>query len=717
MAQGDTTLLASLTTRERKKLLAEDTAAPFFMLSIERKLSGSIGSRESFDALLAALPGMTGPLARESILLLAVDFRQRYLAADSHARKKSLKRLWRKLIRPLFEDAQVYIGEDVALRNAQEELLVLMGTEDRVLSSLDRLLMDELTASLVRQRDFPAFEAVLENRSEWERDLIQARLLLWDREYGPAKEAFDRLRQQDDKRFFALSPKVLADYGRAVQYGGTAEWGARVFPGFDARIAGGQDFEADELEARRFVFLFFAGRMQRQTGNHDEARRLFTQSLVFAPDVIQRDAVLWYLLEAAFRDETDKLMSGFTEFMPLVHDRDSFSGLWDRLQGRLLSEERYEDITRSHQLIQAWGNSTARIRSSWISARLVDLGYLPADRARVLLNISVSSTLREWTESRYHAIFEEDTASFYYRSLAAIILGKSVKPVPDSLADAPDAASMSSQSSMERNRHPFDSATWTDEDWTDWLTACERWGQTTILEGFASRYKHLIPADIVRDMARIQAERGDSYQSIRTIGTLLGRPDYRLSREDFMLLYPRAWQHELDTAAMVWGVPPEIMAGLARSESAFRAEVISHAGAVGLVQIMPATGRDIASRIAKRVPLVMEGDDPVLSDAFTNAQLGAWYLADWTKRLSSPMLALFAYNAGPGRVRQWRTARPDLPEDLFLETVPFDETRNYGRRVLAAAAVYGYLYYGYDMAQVAKDLFGAESLFTVRSAQ
>jgi soluble lytic murein transglycosylase len=201
------------------------------------------------------------------------------------------------------------------------------------------------------------------------------------------------------------------------------------------------------------------------------------------------------------------------------------------------------------------------------------------------------------------------------------------------------------------------------------------------------------------------------------MGTLLGRPDYRISRDDLLLLYPRAWQQELDTAAMVWGVPPEIMAGLARSESAFRAEVASHAGAVGLVQIMPATGRDIAARIAKRVPLVMNGAEPDLTDAFTNTQLGAWYLADWTERLSSPMLALFAYNAGPGRVRQWRSERSSLPEDLFLETVPFDETRNYGRRVLSAAAVYGYLYYGYDMSQVAKDLFGPGTDFSIRSAE
>jgi soluble lytic murein transglycosylase len=70
------------------------------------------------------------------------------------------------------------------------------------------------------------------------------------------------------------------------------------------------------------------------------------------------------------------------------------------------------------------------------------------------------------------------------------------------------------------------------------------------------------------------------------------------------------------------------------------------------------------------------------------------------------MMALLAYNGGMGRVRRWRTAdRNRLPEDLFLETIAFDETREYGRRVLAAAAVYGYLYYGMSMEEGVADVY------------
>ncbi len=133
--------------------------------------------------------------------------------------------------------------------------------------------------------------------------------------------------------------------------------------------------------------------------------------------------------------------------------------------------------------------------------------------------------------------------------------------------------------------------------------------------------------------------------------------------------------------------------------------MVSHAGAVGLAQLMPKTAADVASRIGKKTELRFTEDGPDLSDPMTNATLGAWYLADQTKRAGSPLMALLGYNGGPSRVRRWRQAQRDLPEDLFLETIPVAETQNYGRKVLAASAVYGYLYYGMTLERVVADIF------------
>jgi soluble lytic murein transglycosylase len=171
------------------------------------------------------------------------------------------------------------------------------------------------------------------------------------------------------------------------------------------------------------------------------------------------------------------------------------------------------------------------------------------------------------------------------------------------------------------------------------------------------------------------------------------------------LLYPRHFDGEVSIAATRWGVDEEILYGLVRTESAFIPDVVSHAGAVGLAQLMPATGLDVSNRIRRSVELRFIDKNPDLRDPLTNLHLGAWYYADLLRRTGRPMLALFSYNGGLSRVRRWAAEEKDLPEDLFLETISIRETREYGRKVLAAGAVYGYLYYGKTLEQVVSDLF------------
>ena len=135
-------------------------------------------------------------------------------------------------------------------------------------------------------------------------------------------------------------------------------------------------------------------------------------------------------------------------------------------------------------------------------------------------------------------------------------------------------------------------------------------------------------------------------------------------------------------------------------------EIVSHAGAVGLAQIMPATAKEVNAMIKRRGgPDFAENGYIDLRKPEINVYLGAFYLNHLTNSLGSPMLALLGYNGGPGRVRRLRRAAPSLPEDLFLETIATTETREYGKRVMAAAAAYGCLYYGISMEQIVADIF------------
>jgi soluble lytic murein transglycosylase len=210
----------------------------------------------------------------------------------------------------------------------------------------------------------------------------------------------------------------------------------------------------------------------------------------------------------------------------------------------------------------------------------------------------------------------------------------------------------------------------------------------------------------LRELAEAFAESRQWGESIRISTAYMGREEYEPDRRDLEICYPRPYIEVIEKYARENEVPVEILYGLVRIESAFIPNIGSRAGALGLTQLMPATAMEIAGRIARAGgPNYIEDGEINLYNPVTNIHLGASYLRYLMDRLDSPMLALLAYNGGMGRIRRWRAAEPELPEDLFLETIEFTETRDYGKKVLAAAAAYGYLYYGMTMEAVIADIF------------
>ncbi len=124
------------------------------------------------------------------------------------------------------------------------------------------------------------------------------------------------------------------------------------------------------------------------------------------------------------------------------------------------------------------------------------------------------------------------------------------------------------------------------------------------------------------------------------------------------------------------------MYGLTRQESHFFPEARSRSGALGLMQLMPATARWIARRIS------LKGFQPAAATRIdVNLQLGSAYLRYLLNVTGNPVLATAAYNAGPHRVRGWMLEAP-LEAALFIETIPITETRNYVKHVLYNSTVY-----------------------------
>jgi soluble lytic murein transglycosylase len=122
-----------------------------------------------------------------------------------------------------------------------------------------------------------------------------------------------------------------------------------------------------------------------------------------------------------------------------------------------------------------------------------------------------------------------------------------------------------------------------------------------------------------------------------------------------------------------------------RQESRFITEARSSAGASGLMQIMPRTARYVAAKMGLRN--IRKQD---MHELETNVTLGTAYMKIVLEQLGHPVLASAAYNAGPARARRWRDARP-LEGAIYAETIPFPETRDYVKKVMANSVFYGAL--------------------------
>jgi soluble lytic murein transglycosylase len=156
--------------------------------------------------------------------------------------------------------------------------------------------------------------------------------------------------------------------------------------------------------------------------------------------------------------------------------------------------------------------------------------------------------------------------------------------------------------------------------------------------------------------------------------------------DDLELRFPLAYRDGVMANARAESpVDPAWVYAVIRQESSFRSDARSPVGALGLMQIMPATGRQIARDL-------QDADPPDLLQPETNIRYGAHYLQQILRRLqNNPVLATAAYNAGPNKVAQWLPSGDPAPADVWAETIPYRETRAYVQRVMEYAAVYRFL--------------------------
>jgi soluble lytic murein transglycosylase len=188
-------------------------------------------------------------------------------------------------------------------------------------------------------------------------------------------------------------------------------------------------------------------------------------------------------------------------------------------------------------------------------------------------------------------------------------------------------------------------------------------------------------------MSQLLLARGAMNQMKRAYPQFMAAGGEQLPREILTTIFPLAFWDLIRKYSSQRDLDPYLVAALVAQESTFVPTVRSHANAYGLMQLLPSTGRTYARRLKLRYSLGL------LTTAEPNIRMGVEYFADKIREFGSIHLALASYNAGESAVRRWMAERSSsLPQDEFIDDIPYPETQNYVKRILGTAEDYRRLY-------------------------
>lgn len=539
-------------------------------------------------------------------------------------------------------------------------------------------------------RDFykhPDFEGAYENPdSELAKNLkytpeqfvIHYRIESYKRNYSYTTMHSSMLEDYFADKSLQPLPQLVSDLGKNYLYG-TMDFVKNA--GYFSRLA--RDNAGTPAE---FYFWFYAGRYYEKAGlYYRQTRQCFEAAMASASTPEQKDNALWYLLNTSLNFSMDYIIESIGEYSREWTDSEYFEDFFEQLVTALLAAGRLEEFGTIYKSIDGYASDLTTAQFAYLYGRLIQEG------------------LTEGSEEEAAAAFKRACSggsSVYYKTLAAYRLGLWNKPEElTKIMCAPTAvkenqASAEVDTSLENLLLGYAYFGFPELIYPEWQ---KTQGMTI------STQTNFYLADFLAKCA--DDEKNDYYtQSLRIAARAQRNATTPLSPQELSLVYPTYYNNFVSKYCKEYNVSEPVMYALIRSESFFDADVISSAGAIGLTQLMEFTASDIARRFRL--------SDYSLTDPETNIRFGTWYLANLISRCEdSPLLGFFSYNAGITRVRRWLQSslvefgrRSDMPLDLFLETVPFAETREYGRKLISATLVYDWLLDSQNFAQTAESL-------------
>ena len=409
------------------------------------------------------------------------------------------------------------------------------------------------------------------------------------------------------------------------------------------KVEGGRFFEVIAAETNN-QHLFTAARLYRRGGKYKDAQRCMNIVISQREDEDVTDRELWYSLDLKIRRNVYDAVEHLDFYIERWDDPDFFIDSLDNLCTNLVRRRQWGLINQIAEKLENKGPFEIYSRCHYISIRAAELGFIDETR------------------------FNKPLTDLYYRILSG-----------DRLEE------------YRADKKPEQPLT-LDNDAESFIDGLIRYGVEDILPE-VKNYRDDLSEDFLLHCASETARAGRPLDSIRIMYQYQGE----YSASGLRGLYPDLYRDEIEQAAKENEMPVQLLFGIVWKESGFEHEIVSRSGAVGLSQLMPSTADDVAGRNGREV-----GD---LTNPIENLALGSWYFNWLTGYVGNTAAAVLSYNGGPGRIKGWLRSFPDLPLDLFYETVPVAETHQYGKKVLTASVLYGLFYYNIEAEQTLKLFF------------
>ena len=485
---------------------------------------------------------------------------------------------------------------------------------------------------------------------------VQFRITLYKRNYLLGYENAEQIFSYFENGELEPVSMLASDIGKAYLYGSDQIIKDAVFLYKKA-----EQFKGTQAE---FYFWFYAARLY-DGGNlyNTQASKCYENAIAATDDPSKKDNALWYLIKTRLKISLDKTLDSIDEYAQVWNDPEYFDDIFDSLIPSLIVNGKWDTFKDLIDKLDGYASKETMAQLYYLYGRFIECGY-----------IDLPEEEREQAAHKAFTKALDSGTSAYYNLLATYRLGLTpgMSPVPEPVEGQTPADNLLSG---------YATFGYSEKIYPKWQE---------LYQNGATAQTGLYLANFLNKCA---AEDDTYYtQALRIAARAANMAEQPLTKDQLKEVYPQNYSKLVETYAKKYEISTSVIYALIRSESFFDKEIVSSAGAVGLTQLMSPTANEIAQKLKIK--------EYSLTDPETNIMFGTYYLSELIRRGNGSLLrAFFSYNAGFRKVTTWLNSSMmdfgktgNLDMDLFLETIPVSETREYGRKLVSATIMYEYLY-------------------------